>query len=354
MMSIELDYYYGNEAEQFTFFRIPKMLFSDKRFRNMSTDAKLLYGLMLDRMGLSMKNRWLDDHNRVYIIYTMDDIIADLGCARQKTSKLLDELENSVGLIERKRQGLGKPNIIYVKNFICVRPDGEKAQNSGSMNIKNQEVWKSNLQKYDNQTSENMKTELQGVCKSYPNKNECSENYESNTDLNQTILSYPIGEQNISSAIPAEKTPDRMRWMAERKAYEGIIKENIEYDSIVNDYGADWLDEIVSLMVDVVCSREPTIRINKQDYPQEIVKSRFLKIDASHIEYIYFALKDNTSNVRNIRAFLITTIYRSTETADNWFLAKVNYDMAQGQRVKDAAIQRPINKALTSCESLIL
>ena len=82
------------------------------------------------------------------------------------------------------------------------------------------------------------------------------------------------------------------------------------------------------IMVDVVCSKEPYIRVNKQEYPHEVVKSRFLKIDASHIEYIYDALKDNTSNVRNIRAFLITTIYRSFETADNWYAAKVNYDFA--------------------------
>ena len=75
-------------------------------------------------------------------------------------------------------------------------------------------------------------------------------------------------------------------------------------------------------MVDVVCSDEPTIRINKQEYPHEVVKSRFLKIDSSHIEYIDFALRSNTSDVRNIRAFLITTIYRSFETADNWFAAK--------------------------------
>ena len=92
------NYFYGSEAEQFTFFRIPKALFSDKRFSGMSTDAKLLYGLMLDRMGLSMKNRWLDDENKVYIIYRMEEIIEDLGCARQKVSKLLDELDNSIGL----------------------------------------------------------------------------------------------------------------------------------------------------------------------------------------------------------------------------------------------------------------
>ena len=112
---MQFEYFYGSEAEQFSFFRIPKVLFTDERFKGMSTDAKVLYGLMLDRMGLSVKNRWLDDENRVYIIYTMEDIIADLGCARQKASKLLDELDKSVGLIERKRQGLGKPNVIYVK-----------------------------------------------------------------------------------------------------------------------------------------------------------------------------------------------------------------------------------------------
>ena len=117
-MSLEFDYFYGAEAEQFTFFRIPKVLFKDKRFKDMSTDAKLLYGLMLDRMGLSMRNRWIDDDNRVYIIYKMEEIIEDIGCARQKVAKLLEELDKSVGLIERKRQGLGKPNIIYVKNFI--------------------------------------------------------------------------------------------------------------------------------------------------------------------------------------------------------------------------------------------
>lgn len=327
-MSIVFDYYYGNEAEQFSFFRIPKKLFSDMRFKDMSTDAKLLYGLMLDRMGLSVKNRWLDDENRVYIVYTLEDIISDLGCARQKTVKLLEELESSVGLIKRKRQGQGKPNIIYVMNFMLSRSDEYDNQTCRSMNIKNQEVLKSNLQEYENQTSRSMISESQEVCKSYPNDNDISDNKENDTDFNKTILSYPIeDDKSICESAPA-KTPDMIRWIEERNTYELLIKRNIEYDIIVKEYTAEWLDEIVELMVDVVCSREPYIRINKQDYPQEIVKSRFLKIDSSHIEYINFALKENTSNVRNIRAFLITTIYRSFETADNWYSAKVKHDMA--------------------------
>ena len=307
-MSLEFDYFYGAEAEQFTFFRIPKVLFKDKRFKDMSTDAKLLYGLMLDRMGLSMRNRWIDDDNRVYIIYKMEEIIEDIGCARQKVAKLLEELDKSVGLIERKRQGLGKPNIIYVKNFITAISS-----------------------EYENHTSRSMNTELQEVPKSYSNNTNINNNNYNNTDFNNTILSYPISDEELSDD-GSDEPLDAIGWMRERTTYENLIKDNIDYDIMIEKFEKAWIDEIVELMVDVVCSKEPYIRINKQEYPHEVVKSRFLKIDSSHIEYIYFALRENCSNVRNIRAFLITTIYRSFETSDNWFSAKVNYDMANPKK----------------------
>ena len=308
MMSLEFDYFYGAEAEQFTFFRIPKVLFKDKRFKDMSTDAKLLYGLMLDRMGLSMRNRWIDDDNRVYIIYKMEEIIEDIGCARQKVAKLLEELDKSVGLIERKRQGLGKPNIIYVKNFITAISS-----------------------EYENHTSRSMNIELQEVPKSYSNNTNINNNNYNNTDFNNTILSYPISDEELCDD-GSDEPLDAIGWMRERTTYENLIKDNIDYDIMIEKFEKAWIDEIVELMVDVVCSKEPYIRINKQEYPHEVVKSRFLKIDSSHIEYIYFALRENCSNVRNIRAFLITTIYRSFETSDNWFSAKVNYDMANPKK----------------------
>ncbi len=330
-MSIQFDYFYGCEAEQFTFYRIPKMLFKDKTFKNISAEAKILYGLMLDRMSLSVKNMWLDDNNRVYIIYTLEDIIDDFGCARQKAAKLLDELDKGVGLIERKRQGLGKPNIIYVKNFVYQR---EIPENYRSMKTENQEVWKSNLQKYENHTSRSMNMELQEVWKSYPNNTDnnytdYNENNNNDTEFSDTeITSYPILPPFPVKS--GDKKPDTIRWIEEHRTYENIIKDNIEYDILLEQYKKEWLDEIVAIMVDVVCSTEPFIRINKQEYPKEVVKSRFLKINSTHIEYIYLSLKDNSSNVRNIRAFLITTIYRAFETADNWFSARVQYDMKQG------------------------
>ena len=112
------DYFYGAEAEQFFFYRIPKVLFTEERFRSVSAEAKVLYGLLLDRMSLSCKNGWLDRAGRVYIIFTIEEVMTALGCADQKAGKLLHELESKCRLIERKRQGLGKPNLIYVKNFV--------------------------------------------------------------------------------------------------------------------------------------------------------------------------------------------------------------------------------------------
>ena len=114
---MQYEYFYGAQAEQFSFYRIPKALFTVPNFRELSTDAKVLYGILLDRMSLSLKNQWLDAQNKVYIIFTVEEIMDALNCANQKATRLMVELEKRAGLIERKRQGLGRPNLIYVKNF---------------------------------------------------------------------------------------------------------------------------------------------------------------------------------------------------------------------------------------------
>ena len=112
-----LDYFYGDEAEQYTFYRIPKVLFTDPAYRRISSDAKILYGLMLDRMGLSVRNGWLDDCQRVFIYFTLEDALEYLCCGHTKAVSLFAELDKG-GLIERKKQGQGKPTKIYVKNFV--------------------------------------------------------------------------------------------------------------------------------------------------------------------------------------------------------------------------------------------
>ena len=113
------DYHYGNEAEQYTFYRLPKLLFTADRYKDLSDGAKILYGLMLDRMSLSIKNNWLDRQGRVYIIFTLEDAQEYMNCKHDKGVKMFAELdtEKGVGLIERVKQGQGKPSIIYVRKF---------------------------------------------------------------------------------------------------------------------------------------------------------------------------------------------------------------------------------------------
>lgn len=120
MQKIQFDYFRGMEAEQYSFYRVPKVLFTAECFKSLSCEAKVLYGLMLDHMSLSIKNRWFDDEDRVYIIFTVDEIAELMNCGTQKAVNLIKELDtsNGIGLIEKKRLGLGKPNVIYVKNFM--------------------------------------------------------------------------------------------------------------------------------------------------------------------------------------------------------------------------------------------
>ena len=285
------DYYYGAEAEQFTFYRIPKVLFEADGVKDISTDAKLLYGLMLDRMQLSAKNEWLDENGRVYIYFTLKQIMAAMGCARQKAVHLLDELENDANLIERDRTGLNKPNRIFVKNFLGV-------------------VRKSNFQEYENQTSGSSKIKPQEVWKSNSNNN----------DINNT---------EYSDNNPIVSEPDGSDAMEEYNTYERIIKENLDYDILIHDqhYDRRDIDEIISLMVDVMTSHKGTVRISGDDKPIEVVKSRFMKLNYMHIEYVLDGMKDNPVKVRNIRAYLLASLYNAPATINNYYSALVNHDL---------------------------
>ena len=132
---IRFDYFYGKEADTFTFYRIPKLLFTEPMFKGLSSEAKILYGLLLDRMSLSIKNGWFDEEGRAYIYFAIEDIAELLNCGKNKAVRSLQELvdDTGIGLIEKKRQGQGKSNILYVKNFIIEEQNvisGDSEQNA--------------------------------------------------------------------------------------------------------------------------------------------------------------------------------------------------------------------------------
>ena len=149
MSIIQFEYFYGNEAEQFTFYRIPKILVTSPTFKRVSDSAKLLYGLMLDRMGLSIRNGWVDDENRAYIFFTTNDVMEQMCCGTEKATKLLAELdsEKGIGLIERKKQGQGKPAIVYLKKFYIDEDTDRKPRLSET---KTPDFRKSKVQTFEN------------------------------------------------------------------------------------------------------------------------------------------------------------------------------------------------------------
>ena len=124
--NLNLDYYYGTEADQYSFYRIPKTLLTDPRYKSVSIEAKVLYDLLLDLMGLSVKNGWMDSDRRVYIYFTQEDAMNLMSCGKDKATKLFRKLDkDGIGLIERKKQGQGRPTRIYVKNFILPTEPGQ-------------------------------------------------------------------------------------------------------------------------------------------------------------------------------------------------------------------------------------
>ena len=322
---LQLDYYYGIEAEQFSFYRVPRLLIKDERFKKLSSYAKLLYGLMLDRMSLSMKNEWFDDENRAYIIYTIDSIMEDLGCAKEKAVKVLAELDSvkGIGLVEKVRRGLGKPDIIYVKNFASISEQMDET--SGSQKIKLQEVRKSNFRKSENQTSGSSEIEPQEVGESNPNYT----NY-NQTNYNHTEESY---NNPINQSATEKPQDDVIDSMDDAQAYIELIKENINYDHHMkyDGYGEKELyDELFGIICEVVCVKRKSIRVAGEDYPYELVKSRFLKLNSSHLEYVIGCMKETTTKITNIKAYMITALYNAPTTINHFYQQEVQHDMYGG------------------------
>ena len=291
------DYFYGAQAEQFSFYRVPKVLFTKEQFRQLSAEAKILYGIMLDKLDLSVKNKWGDDNGRVYIIYTIEQIMADMNCADQKATKLLDELEKKCGLIERRRQGLGKPNLIFVKNFITgvegsmmARIQNRENHDSGAVNITTVDYPKS-----------------RGINTNHNNTE--------NSDINP--IQSGFDEDGIS----------------ERNEYERYFRESLSIDVLLRENlgEEETILGILDLMVDVCCSKRSVIRIAGDDKPLAVVKSRFMKLNAEHIRYVLKCLSENTTRVRNIRQYLLTALYNAPATIRPFYQAWVNNDMATGQ-----------------------
>ena len=355
MQEIQFDYFRGMEAEQYSFYRVPKVLFTAECFKSLSCEAKVLYGLMLDRMSLSIKNCWFDEEDRVYIIFTVEEIAELLNCGTQKAVKLMKELDSNqgIGLIEKKRLGLGKPNVIYVKNFLVKEKisseqeektleNPENTQNSENHNSRNvktiiQEFPESQFKNSENHNSGMVKTTNQEFPENHTSRivkiktQEVPKSQSNNTDINKTDFSETDPIQSYQSLTADEVYPVEEDVMEKMETYRALIQDNIDYECFLDKREREEVDELVELMVEILMLPDNrVVRIGGADKPVSVVKSRFLKLTYSHIEYVLFSLHRNTSKVANIKAYLLATLYNSSMTMNHYYQAEVNHDLYGG------------------------
>ncbi len=284
-----LDYFYGQAGELFSFFRIPKALFQEQRFQNLSTDAKILYGILLDRMSLSVRNEWFDKKGRVFIIFTIEDVKRTLRCADNKATRLLRELEE-FGLIERKRRGQGKPCLVYVKNF---------SAESSKESVKNR----------DNDDSCGSKIACQDPVRSRGIKKK-----ENKTEMNNT---------NLILSDESEK-------MKNRELLEEYFSQSLEVELLLRlcPDDEDTIYQIVDLLVDTCATNRKLLRIAGDDKPAEVVRSRFMKLNADHIRFVLKCLAENSSPIRNMKQYLLASLYNAPTTMQLSYQNQTNHDLA--------------------------
>jgi len=290
------DYFYGAQSNQFSFIRVPTILFTDDEYKYVSAEAKVLYGLMLSRMDLSAKNGWIDDQGRVFIICTLSEVMEKMNCADNKATKLMNELEKKCGLIERKRQGLCKPDLIYVKNFLDVDNPVE-----------------TRFQTRENHDSGVAEITIPDPLKSRP----------SNKDQKQIDYSYT--ENPILSGWDKDGMSDYER-------YKTYFRTELEFDILLQDHPTEreTLEGILEILAETCSSKRKMIRIAGDDMPREVVKGRLMKLNFMHIQYVLDCLHENTSEVKNIKKYLLAALYNAPVTISPYYQNQVNHDFCGG------------------------
>ena len=341
------NYFYGNETRQYQFYTIPQMLFTDEKFKKLSCEAKVLYGLLLDRSGLSAKNDWIDSKGRVFVYFKNTEICELLGCQTQKAVKIMKELDvaTGIGLIERKKQGQGKPDRIYVCNFNSIKIDDtdDFGDNSPShsdespTDSNSSDKFESKSLNFENHKSKSLNCENQnsGALKITSQEFRKSKlpiyNQTNRTILSESDQSYQSKSENESQHRAAEL-------MDKIDGYTQVVKENIDYDFLVSEYDHPQrhpsgskaeLDELVAVMVDAICSTKPMLNVNGEQLPQAIVAGQMLKLDSEHITYVLDCLAKNTSEIRNMKSYLLTSLYNAPMTASSQIHANFRKDFPQ-------------------------
>lgn len=280
-------YFHRGESDQYAFYRTPKILFTDPEYETLTALAKVLYGVLLDRESLSDKNKWVDDRGRIFVYMTNKTICRLLHISDKTATKRLVELEK-IDLIRRVRQGQGKPCRIYVKNFLDTE-HVRRLTNNGS----------------DSEHGESPDLGSEVL--------RCNDNKLNDTESNDTDLIFS----------------ENRKGMGVRDQYRQYFTERLEIDTMKKVYPYDEavIDEILELILDTVCSTRETIGIAGEQRSMDIVKSRFMKLDAGHLEFVLQSMAENTTLIKNMKKYLLAALYNAPLTMNNYYRSLARHDM---------------------------
>lgn len=352
-------YFYGTDAEQFNFFRLPKKLIQDAQFSSISCEAKVLYGILLDRMTLSARNGWVDAQNRLYIIYPIKEVMEEFGCCERKAIALMGELDTvkGIGLVEKRRQGLGRPNVLYVKNFnsscgqagTLIKEGGEEAaidpqeawgggdvrqiqscqnaQSQGSIDIQDKggrDVQDKTCTDMQDRTCTDMQDrtcmDMQVKTCTDMQVKTCRIVQPNNTEYNDT--------KTNDTDLSIHQSIHKGGWVDRGDAY-AMFRENLSYPALLHDRPTQegQLQGILELLVDTYCTQAQSVRIGGADIPADAVRRRLGMLDMGHIQYVLDALRNNRAKVHNIYGYMLSCLYRAPVTKGAYYQAEVQHDL---------------------------
>ena len=336
-------YYYGEDVLSKSFLILPKELVFTESLAKMSAKSKILYCVLRERLILSARNNWKDENGRIYLIYSIEKMAQDLFYSRATIMRMMDELEN-LGLIERRKQGLGKPNLVYLCNSETIAEllsgadieieeweQGETEHrltcqicNPEESRIEQQEQIESEDratdQQYQNWQSQNQNDPMTCQICNFQKYQDCNSNnteYKKNNRYKHLSIMYTVNHSRVQD-----------RWM-DRDCVEAFFRKKWEYDVLLQDGAdADLLSVLLAVAVDT-CSRKSTTihRFGRREYTTAELRTQFSKLTMSHIQYVLYSLGQTTTRIHNIRAYLLTSLYNAPDTMTFYYSWKVYEDL---------------------------
>ena len=376
---MKFDFYYGDESEQYSFYSVPKMFFTNDSFTGLSAMSKLLYSFLLDRMSLSRKRNWIDDKNRAYIKYSLKSICSDMGVSRNSVIKYMRELQEFGLIMKFPKEGM--EDIIYVMDFSKVKQmkyeenikDAQPEQKTGEDSYNNVNIDYSppgfNNVSAAMTENDNLKTEKnvnQDILGKYTyigganiepvqNLDQFKKCTGSNTEPVQ-ILHHHHQKLNNNIYNINNKTTNKYKSKMDNDIYKSHpsinpdkytgndkmdeidatydyvcqhVKDNIDYDIMVSSQDcAAWYEDYYNLIVEVLMRKSKTMKISGEDYSMSLVKKRFEMLKSSHLQYVHMQISKSTSDIKNIKAYMIKALFNAPVTQNSFYQTKVNHDMA--------------------------